>query len=92
MPPDHLFRITSTPVHPPPHPTLPSPFPPPGAPQDGVYDVTEWVEIHPGGAQRMMLAAGSAIDPFWAMYQQHNTAQVGAMYQLDSTAQVGWAE
>eukprot|EP00887_Chlorella_sp_A99_P003634 scaffold7.g3634.t1 len=42
---------------------------------DGVYDVTEWADLHPGGSQRLMLAAGSAIDPFWAMYQQHNTAQ-----------------
>lgn len=44
--------------------------------KDGVYDVTEWVDIHPGGTARIMLAAGGPIDPFWAMYQQHNTAQV----------------
>ncbi|KDD77101.1 oxidoreductase molybdopterin [Helicosporidium sp. ATCC 50920] len=44
--------------------------------KDGVYDVTEWAAIHPGGEARIMMAAGAAIDPFWAMYQQHNTAQV----------------
>ncbi|KAL4433958.1 hypothetical protein ABPG75_000399 [Micractinium tetrahymenae] len=44
--------------------------------KDGVYDVTKFVEQHPGGAQRLMLAAGGAIDPFWAMYQQHNNEQV----------------
>ena len=44
--------------------------------KDGVYDVTEWVDQHPGGAARLMMAAGSAIDPFWAMYAQHNTQQV----------------
>lgn len=44
--------------------------------KDGVYDVTQWADIHPGGAQRLMLAAGGAIDPFWAMYAQHNTDQV----------------
>lgn len=44
--------------------------------KDGVYDVTEWVDQHPGGATRLMMAAGSAIDPFWAMYAQHNTQQV----------------
>jgi sulfite oxidase len=38
--------------------------------KDGVYDVTEWLDQHPGGAQRLMLAAGGAIDPFWAMYAQ----------------------
>ena len=45
--------------------------------RDGVYDVTRFVEAHPGGAARLMLAAGGAIDPFWAMYQQHNTEQAG---------------
>ena len=45
--------------------------------KDGVYDVTQFVEQHPGGLARIMLAAGGAIDPFWAMYQQHNTEQAG---------------
>ena len=37
--------------------------------------------MHPGGAQRLMLAAGGAIDPFWAMYAQHNTAEVRQMLE-----------
>lgn len=41
-----------------------------------MYDVTDWADIHPGGTSKLMLAAGGAIDPFWALYQQHNTAQV----------------
>jgi sulfite oxidase len=44
------------------------------------------VEQHPGGAQRLMLAAGGAIDPFWAMYQQHNNDQVGG--QLGCTMSI----
>ena len=44
--------------------------------KDGVYDVTEFAAQHPGGAARLMLAAGGAIDPFWAMYAQHQTAEV----------------
>ena len=44
--------------------------------KDGVYDVSQWVDIHPGGSSRLMLAAGGPIDPFWAMYAQHNTEQV----------------
>mmetsp|Transcript_7062 Transcript_7062/g.14181 ORF Transcript_7062/g.14181 Transcript_7062/m.14181 type:complete len:633 (-) Transcript_7062:285-2183(-) len=43
--------------------------------RDGVYDVTDFVSAHPGG-ERILLAAGSAIDPYWAMYQQHSTKQV----------------
>ncbi len=34
------------------------------------------VDQHPGGGARIMLAAGGAIDPFWAMYAQHKTAEV----------------
>ncbi|KAG7674470.1 hypothetical protein Ndes2526B_g05201 [Nannochloris sp. 'desiccata'] len=44
--------------------------------KDGVYDVTEWIDQHPGGSVRVMMAAGGAIDPYWAMYAQHNTEQV----------------
>lgn len=54
--------------------------------KDGVYDVTRFAEQHPGGMPRLMLAAGGAIDPFWAMYQQHNTEQVGC-WVLDSEEQ-----
>ncbi|XP_017009831.2 sulfite oxidase, mitochondrial [Drosophila takahashii] len=41
----------------------------------GVYDVTDFAENHPGG-DKILMAAGSAIDPFWAIYQQHNTLEV----------------
>mmetsp|Transcript_9783 Transcript_9783/g.22769 ORF Transcript_9783/g.22769 Transcript_9783/m.22769 type:complete len:590 (+) Transcript_9783:181-1950(+) len=41
--------------------------------KDGVYDVTEFIEAHPGGQVRIMLAAGKAIDPYWNMFQQHFT-------------------
>lgn len=49
--------------------------------KDGVYDVTDFLDMHPGGAQRLMLAAGGAIDPFWAMYAQHNTQEVHKMLE-----------
>lgn len=39
--------------------------------KDGVYDITEFVEAHPGGAGKIMLAAGKAIDPYWNIFQQH---------------------
>ena len=47
--------------------------------RDGVYDITRFVEAHPGGAEKIMMAAGGAIDPFWALYQQHNDAKVLAV-------------
>lgn len=39
--------------------------------KDGVYDITEFIINHPGGVDKIMLAAGKAIDPFWRVYQQH---------------------
>lgn len=41
----------------------------------GVYDITKFVPNHPG-SDKIMLGAGSAIDPFWAIYQQHNSIQI----------------
>ncbi|VDK57869.1 unnamed protein product, partial [Gongylonema pulchrum] len=42
--------------------------------QGGVYDVTDFVEGHPGG-NKILLAAGSSIDPYWNIYQQHRTPE-----------------
>lgn len=42
--------------------------------QDGVYDVTDFAGIHPGG-ERILLAAGKAIDPYWAVFAIHNSQE-----------------
>ena len=44
--------------------------------KNGVYDITDFVEQHPGGASKIMLAAGGAVDPFWNLYQQHFDGKV----------------
>lgn len=41
----------------------------------GVYDITKFIPQHPG-SDKVMLAAGGAIDPFWHTYQQHNTKEI----------------
>lgn len=38
--------------------------------KDGVYDITNFIMDHPGG-DRIMLAAGKSIEPFWRLYQMH---------------------
>lgn len=48
---------------------------------DGVYDVSSFVASHPGGEARLLLAAGGALDPFWAAYAQHQTAEVRALLE-----------
>ncbi|KAJ3018671.1 UNVERIFIED_CONTAM: hypothetical protein HDU68_011043 [Siphonaria sp. JEL0065] len=41
---------------------------------DGVYDITDFVEIHPGG-ERILLAAGHSIDPFWTIFAIHQSEE-----------------
>nr|XP_057910935.1 sulfite oxidase, mitochondrial [Doryrhamphus excisus] len=41
----------------------------------GVYDITEFVTMHPGG-DKILLAAGGALEPFWALYAVHNQDHV----------------
>ena len=36
----------------------------------GVYDVTPFVQAHPGGAQRIMMAAGGPLEAYWRLYGQ----------------------
>ena len=37
----------------------------------GVYDITEFLKGHPGGSDRLMMAAGGALDPFFEIYGFH---------------------
>ena len=45
-----------------------------------VYDITDFVSHHPGG-NKILLAAGGAIEPFWAMYAVHQTDEVLKMLE-----------
>ncbi|XP_019911222.2 sulfite oxidase, mitochondrial [Esox lucius] len=40
-----------------------------------VYDITEFVSMHPGG-DKILLAAGGALEPFWALYAVHSQEHV----------------
>ncbi|XP_057292466.1 sulfite oxidase-like [Hydractinia symbiolongicarpus] len=41
-----------------------------------VYDITEFVANHPGGANYIMLAAGKNVEPYWEMYAFHKNGEV----------------
>ncbi|KAF4043480.1 Mo-co oxidoreductase dimerization domain [Phytophthora infestans] len=43
--------------------------------KNGVYDITKFIASHPGGT-KILLAAGSSIEPFWQLYAAHNHADV----------------
>ena len=34
-------------------------------------DITNFLENHPGGIDKIMLAAGGAVEPYWNIYRQH---------------------
>lgn len=36
-----------------------------------VFDVSDFIPLHPGGSQRISRAAGAAVEPFWHLQQQH---------------------
>ena len=38
---------------------------------DSVYDLTSFAKSHPGGSDKLMMAAGGPIEPFWEMYPFH---------------------
>lgn len=42
----------------------------------GVYDITEFIASHPGGASRINMAAGGALEPFWRLYALHMKDEV----------------
>ena len=43
--------------------------------ENGVYDVTEYVKQHPGG-NRILLAAGGDIGPYWSLYGVHKQKEI----------------
>lgn len=42
----------------------------------GVYDITDFLALHPGGPDKISLAAGASIEPYWAVFANHNTDEV----------------
>ena len=46
-----------------------------------VYDLTEFVQIHPGGHEKILLAAGSNVEPYWNVYRQHYKDAVQTILQ-----------
>ncbi|XP_078033227.1 sulfite oxidase [Augochlora pura] len=52
----------------------------------GVYDITNFVDNHPGGPSKIMMAAGSSIEPFWTFFANHNTPEI---YELLESMRIG---
>lgn len=43
--------------------------------KNGVYDVTSFINQHPGGS-KIMLGAGGSVEPFWSLYAIHKRPEV----------------
>lgn len=56
--------------------------------RDGVYDITDFIDKHPGG-ENILLGAGGAVDPFWDIYGVHKKKEVRI---FDSTNGIEHAE
>ena len=39
--------------------------------KDGVYDITEFIKQHPGGPDKISMAIGGSVEPFWDLYSVH---------------------
>lgn len=46
----------------------------------GVYDITDFIPQHPG-REKILMGAGSAIDTFWEIYQQHISEEILTMLE-----------
>ena len=42
----------------------------------GVYDVTPFLDAHPGGAERIMMTHGADLAKFWSVYQLHDRPHI----------------
>lgn len=43
-----------------------------------VYDITDWIDGHPGGSV-IMRAAGSALEPYWSVFAFHQRPDIAGM-------------
>jgi len=41
-----------------------------------IYDITKFVANHPGGKDKILMAAGKDIEPFWNLYRQHYNSKL----------------
>lgn len=47
----------------------------------GVYDVTPFMDAHPGGAERIMMTHGQDLAKFWSVYQLHDRPHIRGLLE-----------
>ncbi|XP_039283083.1 sulfite oxidase, mitochondrial, partial [Nilaparvata lugens] len=48
--------------------------------KQGVYNITAFIDAHPGG-DKIMMAAGGSVEPFWLMYGVHKQPEILEMLE-----------
>ena len=54
--------------------------------KEGVYNITDFIKSHPGGSNKIMMAAGGTIDPFWTIFANHQKPEI---LELLETMRIG---
>ncbi len=54
--------------------------------KNGVYDITEFALSHPGGSEKILMAAGGSIEPFWNVFAIHQNSNV---YEILESLRIG---
>lgn len=65
-----------------------------------MYDITSFIQNHPGGREKIMLAAGGSVERFWSLYRQHvQPDEAGGVTmpkehvaEILSPLQIGWLD
>ena len=52
--------------------------------KNGVYNITDFVESHPGG-DKILLAAGSSLEPYFELFGIHKTKEVMEIVEVNLT-------
>ena len=55
--------------------------------RNNVYDITSFIPNHPGGVDKISLAAGQDIEPFWNIYRQHYNSELP--FEILQSLQIG---
>jgi len=62
--------------------------------KNNVYNITDFVDNHPGGSSKIMLAAGDNLEPYWDMYAIHKKNEVLDIlseYHIGKLRKIDWA-
>lgn len=52
--------------------------------KNNVYNISDYINKHPGGVDKILLASGSGLEPYWNIYKQHLNKQNNILEILET--------